>query len=138
MWVKFYCKSIATYSSLSNRRVVRNKRDGRERWAIFNYRGPRNKRGVGKDESFLISVVPGISIVVRIFRPVTVIKRRTKWNKVLIKKQKNEKIKKWHKRIISCLWHKTVTVCSLFVFDSLLNIFAWISQSFAWFLHVGQ
>ena len=41
-------------------------------------RGARNKRGSGKDEPFLISVVPGISMVVRIFTPVTVIKRRTK------------------------------------------------------------
>ena len=48
------------YSSLPNRRVA------------------RNKHGVGEDELFLISVVPGISMVVRIFRPVTVIKRRTK------------------------------------------------------------
>ena len=48
------------YSSLPNRCVV------------------RNKRGDGKDEPFLISVVPGLNIVVRIFRPVTVIKRRTK------------------------------------------------------------
>ena len=37
-----------------------------------------NNRGGGKDESFLISVVPGISMLVRIFRPVTVIKRKTK------------------------------------------------------------
>ena len=48
------------YSSLPNRRVA------------------RNKHGGGKDEPFLISVVPGISMVVRIFRPVTVIKKRTK------------------------------------------------------------
>ena len=37
-----------------------------------------NKRGGGKDEPFLISVVSGISMLVRIFRPLTVIKRRTK------------------------------------------------------------
>ena len=37
-----------------------------------------NKLGGGKDISFLISVVPGISMAVRIFMPVTVIKRKTK------------------------------------------------------------
>ena len=37
-----------------------------------------NKRGGGKDESFLISVVSGISMLERTFRPLTVIKRRTK------------------------------------------------------------
>ena len=36
------------------------------------------------------------------------------------------------KRIKSCFWHKTATVCSLFVCDSLPNTFAWISQSFEW------
>ena len=41
-------------------------------------RGARNKRGSGKDEPFLISVVPGISMVVRVFTPATLIKRRTK------------------------------------------------------------
>ena len=51
---------INNYSSHPNRRVA------------------RNKRGGGKDEPFLISVVPGISMVGRIFGPVTVIKRRTK------------------------------------------------------------
>ena len=57
-------KEISIYSSLPNWRVA------------------RNKRGGGKNESFLISVVPEISMVVRIFRPVTVIKRRTKWFKI--------------------------------------------------------
>ena len=52
------------YSSLLNRRVARNKDSG------------------GKDEPFWISVVPGISMMVRIFTPVAVIKRRTKWIKV--------------------------------------------------------
>ena len=46
------------YSSLPNRCVAQNKHGGE------------------KDEPFLISMVPGISILVRIFRPVTVIKRR--------------------------------------------------------------
>ena len=46
--------------------------------SILNRRVARNKRGGGKDESFLISVVPGISMLVRIFRPVTVIKRKNK------------------------------------------------------------
>ena len=46
--------------------------------SLLNRRVARNKRGGGKDESFLISVVPGISMLVRIFRPVTVIKRQTK------------------------------------------------------------
>ena len=46
--------------------------------SLPNRRGARNKRGGGKNEPFLISVVPGISMVVRIFTPVTVIKRRTK------------------------------------------------------------
>ena len=46
--------------------------------SLPNRRDARNKRGGGKDEPFLISVVPGISIVVRIFRPVTAIKRRKK------------------------------------------------------------
>ena len=54
----------SSYSSLPNRRVA------------------RNKRGSGKDEPFIISVVPGISMVVRMFRSVTVIKRRTKWIEV--------------------------------------------------------
>ena len=37
--------------------------------------------------------MPGISMVVKTFRPVTVTKRRTKWNKVLNqKKQKNQKM----------------------------------------------
>ena len=75
---KFY-----VYSSLPNRRGARNKRGGGwERWAIFNKRGVRNKRGGGKDEPLLISMVPGISMVVRIFRPVTTIKRRKKMNKI--------------------------------------------------------
>ena len=52
------------YSSLPNRRIA------------------RNKRGGGKDELFFITAVPGISKVVRIFRSVTVIKRRTKCIKV--------------------------------------------------------
>ena len=51
---------LAMYTSLPNRRVA---------W---------NKRGGEKDEPFFISVVPGISMVVRIFKSVTVIKRRTK------------------------------------------------------------
>ena len=46
--------------------------------SLLNRRVARNKRGGGKDESFLISVVPGISMLVRIFRPVTVIKRKNK------------------------------------------------------------
>ena len=48
-----------------------------------------NKHGGRKDEPFLIGVVPGISIVVRIFRPVTVIKEQDEM--FLIKKQKNQK-----------------------------------------------
>ena len=43
-----------------------------------NRRVARNKHGGGKDEPFLTRVVPGISMVGRIFGPVTVIKRRTK------------------------------------------------------------
>ena len=39
-----------------------------------------NKRGGGKDDPFLISMVPGISMVVRSFRPVTAIKRRKQMN----------------------------------------------------------
>ena len=54
------------YSSLPNRRVA------------------RNKRGGGKDEPFLISVVPGISMVVRSFTPIT------NELKFLIKIQKNQ------------------------------------------------
>ena len=46
--------------------------------SLPNRRGSRNKRGSGKDEPFLIGVVAGISMVVRIFTPVAVIKRRTK------------------------------------------------------------
>ena len=46
--------------------------------SLLNRRVARNKCGGGKDESFLISVVPGISMLVRIFTPVTVIKGRTK------------------------------------------------------------
>ena len=53
-----YIKVI--YSCLPNRRVA------------------RNKRGVGKDEPFLINMVPGINMVVKIFKSVTVIKIRTK------------------------------------------------------------
>ena len=48
--------------------------------SLPNRRGARNKRGGGKDEPFLISVVPGISMVVRVFRPVAAIKRRKKMN----------------------------------------------------------
>ena len=48
-----------------------------------------NKHGGGKDEPFLISVVPGISTVVTIFRPVTVIKEQDEM--FLMKKQKNQK-----------------------------------------------
>ena len=51
---------VSLYSSLPNRRVA------------------RSKCGGGKDQPFVISVVPGISMVVRIFRLVTVIKRTTK------------------------------------------------------------
>ena len=54
------CNNI--YSCLPNRRVV------------------RNKRGGGKDEPFFFSVVPGISMVVRILWSVTLIKRRTKFS----------------------------------------------------------
>ena len=43
-----------------------------------NRRVARNKHGGGKDEPFLISVVSGISMVGKIFGPVTVIKGRTK------------------------------------------------------------
>ena len=53
---------LAMYSSLPNRRVA---------W---------KKRGGGKDEPFFISVVPGISMVVRIFKSVIVIKRKNKMN----------------------------------------------------------
>ena len=56
-----------------------------------NRRVARNKRGGGKDEPFLISVVPGISMVVRIFTPVAVIKKEQNELKFLIKKQKNKK-----------------------------------------------
>ena len=56
--------------------------------SLPNRRGSRSKRGGGKDEPFLISVVPK-SMVLKIFRPVTAIKRRTR--KFLIKKQKNKK-----------------------------------------------
>ena len=44
----------------------------------FYWHGARNKHGGGKNDPFLISVVPGISMVVRIFVPVTIIKRKTK------------------------------------------------------------
>ena len=53
-------KKNIEYSSLPNRRVA------------------RNKCGGGKDEQFLISVVPGISMVVSIFTTVAVIETRTK------------------------------------------------------------
>ena len=56
-------KHLSKYSSLPNRC------------------GAHNKHGAGKDEPFLISVVSGMSMV-GIFRPPTVIKRRTKWIKV--------------------------------------------------------
>ena len=59
----FVCVCVCeefNYSSFPNRRVA------------------RNKRGGGKDEPLLISVVPGISVMVGTFRSVTVIKRRTK------------------------------------------------------------
>ena len=65
--------NLANYSSLPNRRDARNKCSG------------------GKEEPFLISVVPEISMVVKMFRPVTVIKRRTKWIKVSNLKTKNQK-----------------------------------------------
>ena len=48
--------------------------------SLPNRRGARNERGGGKDESFLISVVTVINMVVRIFRPVTPIKIRKKMN----------------------------------------------------------
>ena len=48
--------------------------------SLPNRRGARNKRGGRKNEPFLISVVPGINMVVRSFRPVTGIKRRRKMN----------------------------------------------------------
>ena len=71
--------------------------------------------------------MPGISMVVKVFRPVTEIKKEQNDLKFLIKtKQKNQ----------TCLRHKTDTVCSLFVFDALSNTFACISQSFPGFLHV--
>ena len=47
-------------------------------FSLPNRRAARNKRGGGKDERFVISVVPGISMMARIFRSVTVIKRRRK------------------------------------------------------------
>ena len=43
----------------------------------------------GKDEPFLIRVVRGISMVVRIFRPVTVIKKEQNELRFLFKKRKN-------------------------------------------------
>ena len=46
--------------------------------SLPNRRGARNKCGGGKDEPFLIGVVVRISMAVRIFTSVTVIKRRTK------------------------------------------------------------
>ena len=115
--IKRFLSYSKNYSSLPTRRVA------------------RTKCGGGKDEPFLISVVLVISVVVRIFTPVTVIKKRTKWINVSNLKPK---AKKWYKRIKPCLWHKTAAVCLLFVFDSLSNTFACISQSFAWFLHVPQ
>ena len=63
---------------------------------------------VGKMSPFFISMVPGISMLVRILRSVTVIKKEQNELKFLIKKHK---IKKWCKRIKSCLWYKTATVC---------------------------
>ena len=56
--IKLLC--ILKYSSLPNRCVA---------W---------NMHGGGKDELFFISAAPGISMVVRIFRSVSVMKRRTK------------------------------------------------------------
>ena len=56
--IKLLC--ILKYSSLPNRCVA------------------RNMHGGGKDELFFISAAPGISMVVRIFRSVSVMKRRTK------------------------------------------------------------
>ena len=53
---------------------------------IFNKRGARNKRGGGNDEPFFISVVPGISMLVRILRSVTVIKKEQNELKFVIKK----------------------------------------------------
>ena len=46
--------------------------------SLLNRHGAQNKRGGGKDETLLISMVSGISMVVIIFRPAAVIKRRTK------------------------------------------------------------
>ena len=48
--------------------------------SLPNTHGARNKQGGGKDEPFLINVVPGKSIEVRIFRPVTTIKRKKEMN----------------------------------------------------------
>ena len=70
--------NIHIYSFLPNRRVARSKRGRGKDDPFLISVVPRNKRGGGKVEPFLISVVPGIGMEVRIFRPVTVIKRRTK------------------------------------------------------------
>ena len=61
------------YSSLPNRRGARNKRDGGEGEPFLISVVPVISVVAGKT-----SVVPGISMVVRVFRPVTAIKRRTK------------------------------------------------------------
>ena len=66
-------RALYEYSSLPNRRVS------------------RNKRGGGKDEPFFISMVHGINMLVRILRPVAVIKKEQNELKFLIKKQKNQK-----------------------------------------------
>ena len=62
-------------------------------------------------------MVPGISMVVRISRLVTVIKKEQNELKFLIK-TKQKTLKKVH------VLDKIATVCSLFVFDSHSNTFA--------------
>ena len=100
--------------------------------SLLKRRATRNKRGGEKDGLFLISVVPAISMVGKIFRPVTIIKREQNELKLLIKtKQKKSKNG-------TCLRHNPARVCSLFVFYSLSNTFACVSQSFAGFLHVRE
>ena len=59
--------------------------------SLPNRRVARNKRGGGKDEPFFISVLPGISMMVRIFRSDTVIKKEQNELKFLIRKQRNQK-----------------------------------------------
>ena len=57
-------------------------------------------------------MVPGISMVVRIFRPVTVIERRTQSKKVFNKKRKKKKKKKVQENKIISL---TQNCCSMFI-----------------------